>query len=150
MTHALDFHNSRVAEKLIHHAIVANANSVRTLRTRQLLGAMRQRLVSELRASAMIRETASRGIRRRSFLVDFRHCRLKEAIALELGNELLVRDGGLAAALGYDGQIFQIFEQFLVIGNRKNDGSAFAVVVRDVLNRIAHAGRLAETHVLRN
>jgi hypothetical protein len=70
--------------------------------------------------------------------VDFRHCRLKEAIALELGNELLVRDGGLTAALGYDGQIFQIFEQFLVIGNRKNDGSAFAVVVGNVFNRLAH------------
>ena len=88
--------------------------------------------------SATIRATASRGIRRRSLLVDFRHCKLKEAIALELGNELLVRDGGLATALGYDGQIFQIFEQFLVIGNRKNDGSAFAMVIGNIFNRLAH------------
>ena len=51
---------------------------------------------------------------------------------------MLVRDSGLAAALGYDGQIFQIFEQFLVIGNRKNDGGAFAVVVRNIFNRLAH------------
>ena len=90
----------------------------------------------------MIRETAWRGIWRRSFLVDFLHCRLKEAIALELGNELLVRDGGLAAALGYDGQIFQIFEQSLVIGNRQNDGSAFAVVVGNIFNRLAHGTKI--------
>ena len=61
-----------------------------------------------------------------------------EPITLELGNELLVRDGGLAAALGYDGQIFQIFKHFLVIGNRKKDGSGFAVVVGNIFNRLAH------------
>lgn len=134
MPHALDFHNSRVAEKLIHHAIVADANSVRALRTSQLIGATRQWLVGEL----FYFRDDSRGTRRSSLVVDFRHCRLKEAIALELRNELLVRDGGLAAALGYDGQIFQILEQFLVIGNRKNDGSAFAMVVGNIFNRLAH------------
>ena len=37
MPHALDFHNFRITEKLIHHAIIANANSVRTLRAAQFL-----------------------------------------------------------------------------------------------------------------
>ena len=72
------------------------------------------------------------------FPVDVRHCRLKEAIALELGNELLVRNGGLSPALCYDGQIFQVFQQFFVVGDWKNDGCAFAAIIRDVLNRIAH------------
>jgi len=38
---------------------------------------------------------------------------LKGSIALEVGEEWLVRDDGLVAALGYDGEIFQVFEQFL-------------------------------------
>jgi hypothetical protein len=88
--------------------------------------------------SATMRDTVSRGIRRRSFFVDARHRRLKEAIALELGNELLVRNGGLFSALCYDGQVFQVFQQFFVVGDWKNDGRAFAAIIRDVLNRIAH------------
>jgi hypothetical protein len=85
-----------------------------------------------------MRDTASREIRRRSFLVDFRHCRLKEPIALELGNKLLVRNGRLLAALSYDGQIFEVFQQFFVLGDWNNDGCTFAAIVGDVLNRIAH------------
>jgi len=92
----------------------------------------------------------SREIRRRSFLVDFRHCRLKEAIALELGNELLVRNGRLVAPLGYHGQIFQVFQQFLVVGDWKNHGRTFAAVIGDVFNSIAHQTRLAETEAIRN
>jgi hypothetical protein len=85
-----------------------------------------------------MRDTVSRGIRRRSFFVDVRHYRLKEAIALELGNELLVRNGGLSPALCYDGQVFQVFQQFFVVGDWKHDGCAFAAIIGDVLNRIAH------------
>ena len=89
-------------------------------------------------------------MRRRSFRVDFRHRRLKEAIALELGNELLMRNGWLLPALSYYRQIFQVFQQFLVVGDRKNDGCALATIIRDVLNRIAHRRRLAETEAVRN
>ncbi len=85
-----------------------------------------------------MRDIASRGIRRRSFLVDVRHCRLKEAIALELGNELLVRNGGFSPALCYDGKIFQVLQQFFVVGDWKNDGCAFAAIVSDIFNGIAH------------
>ena len=56
---------------------------------------------------------------------------------LELGNELLVRDGGLLSTLGYNGQSFEVFQQFFVIGNWKNDRRAFAAIIRDVL-RVAH------------
>jgi hypothetical protein len=44
------------------------------------------------------------------FLVEARHPRLNDAITLQLGNELPVRDGGLAAALGDNRQIFEILE----------------------------------------
>ena len=33
----------------------------------------------------------------------------------KLGNELLVRNGGLSPALCYDRQIFQVFQQFFVV-----------------------------------
>ncbi len=56
-----------------------------------------------------MRATSSRGMLRKSFLVDARQWRLKEAIALELGNELLVRDGGFAATLNYDSQVVEAF-----------------------------------------
>jgi hypothetical protein len=96
-----------------------------------------------------MRDTGSRGIRR-SFLVDFRQCRLKEAIALELGNELLVRNGGLLPALCYDGQIFEVFQQLFVLSDWNNDSRTFAPIVGNVLNRIAHDWRLAETAMIGN
>src|SRR5258707_1387634 len=102
MPHALDLHNFGLPEKLIHHAIVVDANSVRTLRTVSFSEPRGNGSSASFSTSATIRATASRGIRRRSLLVDFRHCRLKEAIALELGNELLVRNGRLFPTLSYD------------------------------------------------
>jgi hypothetical protein len=47
---------------------------------------------------------------------------------------LLVRNGRLAAALGYDGQIFEVVQQFFVVGDWNNDGCAFAAIVGDVFN----------------
>ncbi len=44
------------------------------------------------------------------FALIFATADLKEAIALELGNELLVRNGRLLPALSYHGQIFQVFQ----------------------------------------
>ena len=37
-----------------------------------------------------------------------------------------------------DGQIFQVFQQFFVVGDWQHDRSTFAAIIRDVLNRIAH------------
>jgi hypothetical protein len=96
-----------------------------------------------------MQDTGSCGIRR-SFLVDFRQGRLKEAIALELGNELLVRNGGLLPALCYDGQIFEVFQQLFVLSDWNNDSRTFAAIVGNVLNRIAHDWRLAETAMIGN
>jgi len=48
MPHTLDFHNFRVAEKLIYHAVIADANSIHALGTSQFLRAVRERLLSEL------------------------------------------------------------------------------------------------------
>jgi hypothetical protein len=93
---------------------------------------------SSFATSATMRATCSRGIRCKSLFVDARHSSSKEAIALELGNKLLVRNGWLSAALSYDCQIFQIFQQFFIVGNRKHNGCAFAALISDVLYRIAH------------
>ena len=60
----------------------------------------------------------------------------------KLGNELLVRNGRLLAALRYDCQIFEVFQQFFVVGDWNNDGCTFAVFVGDVLNRIAHERKI--------
>ena len=76
------------------------------------------------------------------------HDRVQRGAAVS--NELLVRNGRLLPALCYDGQIFQVFEQFFVICNWKNYRCAFAAIIRDVLNRIAHRRRLAEAEAVRN
>jgi len=61
-----------------------------------------------------------------------------------------MRDVRFLSALSYDSQIFKILEQFLVLSHWKNHGCTLATIIRDVLNGIAHAGRLAETHVICN
>ena len=48
MPHALDFYNLRDAQKLVHHAIIADSNSVGPLATAQFLRATGQWIVSEL------------------------------------------------------------------------------------------------------
>ena len=73
-----------------------------------------------------------------SFLVELRHWMLKDSITLEVGEECLVRDDGLVAALGYDGEIFQVFEQLLVIADGQHDCRAVAVLVREILQGLAH------------
>ena len=49
---------------------------------------------------------------------------LKDAIPLQFGFELVVRNDGLVPPFGYGGQIIQIFEKLLVICNRKHNGGA--------------------------
>ena len=75
---------------------------------------------------------------------------LKEAIALDLGNELLVRNGRLLPAFDYDGQIFKVFQKFFVVGDGDNDRRAFAAIVGNVLYGIAHDWRIAESNVVCN
>jgi len=48
MPDALDLHDFGITTKLIHNTVIANPNSVGSLRTTQFLRAVRQRLVSEL------------------------------------------------------------------------------------------------------
>ena len=58
---------------------------------------------------------------------------LKDAIPLQLGFELLVRNGGLVPSFGYGRQIIQIFEKLLVICNREHNGCLRAGLVGQVL-----------------
>src|SRR5947209_2399853 len=48
MSHALDFYNFCVVEKLVHNAIIADSNSVGPLAAAQFLRATGQWIVSEL------------------------------------------------------------------------------------------------------
>ena len=49
MPHPLDFHNFRIAEKLIHNAIIADSKTICALGTCQFFGTVRQRFISEFR-----------------------------------------------------------------------------------------------------
>ena len=60
---------------------------------------------------------------------------LKDSIVLELGDEGVVGDDGLVAALGHDGQILK---QLLVIADWQDDSGAVAVLVREILQGLAH------------
>ena len=53
-----------------------------------------------------------------------------------------MRNGRLLPALSYDGQIFQVFQQFFVICDWKNDRCAFAAIIRDIFNRISHGTKI--------
>ena len=66
----------------------------------------------------------------------------KDSIAFQIGEELLVWNHWFVAALGDHGQVVQIFEEFFVVADWKNDGCALAVVIREVLEWLAHAGTL--------
>ena len=50
-----------------------------------------------------------------------------------MGNELCVRNDWLGASFGDNGQVFQVFEKLLVIGNRKHHGSSLSVIVGQML-----------------
>ena len=61
-----------------------------------------------------------------------------------------MRNGRFPPALSYDGQIFEVFQEFFVVGDRNNDGCTFAAIVGNVFNRIAHDGKLEETERICN
>ncbi len=61
---------------------------------------------------------------------------------LQVGNEWVVRNHRFVASLGDHCQVVQIFEELLVVVDWKNDGSALAAVVSEVLKCLAHGERL--------
>jgi hypothetical protein len=67
---------------------------------------------------------------------------LKRSIALEFGEEVVVRDDGFVTAFGDDGEIVQILKELLVFADGQNDCGAVAVLVREVLQCLAHGWRL--------
>lgn len=73
-----------------------------------------------------------------SFLVELRQWILKRAIALELGEKGVVRDDRLFSALGDYREIVQIFEKLLIVAEGKDDSSSVTVLVREVLQGLAH------------
>src|SRR5713101_3400449 len=80
---------------------------------------------------------------RLKFVSASRRNQVAAATATRAQRPIARANGGLSPTLCYDGQIFQIFQQFFVVGDRKNNGGAVASIVRYVLNRIAHAGTIA-------
>jgi hypothetical protein len=77
-----------------------------------------------------------------SFLVEVRHWMLKRAIALEITEELVLRNDGLVAALGDDGKIVQILQELFVFADGKHDGGSLTVLISQVLQDLAHSGKL--------
>ena len=67
---------------------------------------------------------------------------LKGPIALQFGNELVVRDEWLIATLGNDREVVQVFEKFLVVANRKHNRRAVAMFVSEILQGLAHARKV--------
>jgi hypothetical protein len=67
---------------------------------------------------------------------------LKEAIAPQLGFELLVGNGRLFAPLGNRCQIIQIFQQLLSIRDWEYDRRLLASLVREILQSFAHANKM--------
>ena len=63
---------------------------------------------------------------------------LKDAIALELFDELLMGNCGFIAALGDNGQVVQVLDQLLIVRNWQDDGGALAALVGKILKRLAH------------
>ena len=62
----------------------------------------------------------------------------------EAGDESVVGDDGLVAALGHDGQLLQVLKQLLVIADWQDDSGAVAVLVRKILQGLAHGVRLGD------
>ncbi len=60
---------------------------------------------------------------------------------LQVGNEWVVRNHRFVASLGDYCQVVQIFEELLVVVDWKNDGSALAAVVSEVLKCLAGGWR---------
>ena len=73
-----------------------------------------------------------------SFLVEPHHWILKDPITLQFGDELFVQNERFVAALGNDGEVDQVFHEFLAITDRKNNCREVAVCVGEVLQGLAN------------
>ena len=82
--------------------------------------------------------TSWRGNRRISFLVESRHRMLKGSIALQVGDEIVVRDHGFVAVFGHRGEIIQILQKPFVVADRQHDRSTVAVFISEILDRLTH------------
>ncbi len=67
---------------------------------------------------------------------------LKRSIALEFSGEVVVREYRFVTAFGDDGEIVQILKEFLVFADGQNDCRAVAMLIREVLQGLAHGWRL--------
>ena len=57
---------------------------------------------------------------------------------MQFGEELVVGDYGLVATFGDHSEVIQIFQQFFVVANGKNDGCAITALISEVLKCLAH------------
>ena len=81
-------------------------------------------------------------MRRRSFLVEFRHLIRNASICLELRQEFFVSDGRLVPAIHEISQILKIVQEPLIICHRQDNSGLLASLVRQILNRSNHKGNL--------
>src|SRR5258706_4882983 len=90
----------------------------------------------------MMRATSWRGILRKSFFVEARQRISNDAIALEIGDELLMGNRRLVATLRNHCQVIQILQKLFVIRNREHYGRALAALVGQIPQSVAHEQRL--------
>ena len=115
VSYALNLHNSRLRKHLVNNPIIPDADPTAcalNLTISQCREEMAPRTITQLRQG---RVPPSRGGSfRKSFFVELRHWMLKDAIAAQLGFELLVRNGRLVSPLRYGRKVVQIFQQLFV------------------------------------
>src|SRR6266853_578001 len=70
-----------------------------------------------------------------------------DPIPLEVGDEFLVRDCRLVSPLSYHRQILQVLQELLIVGNREHNGSSLAMIVGQILKRVAHGQTVSQNMV---
>ena len=73
-----------------------------------------------------------------SFLVESRHRMLKGSVALQVGDEIIVREYSFVAAFGYRGKIVQIFEELFIVADWQHNRSTVAMLVGKILEHLTH------------
>lgn len=99
VTNSLNFDDLLCENDFVHEAVVADSYAIRVLCTSKFLTAGWKRIRDQSFSRGEDSRYSRRGSLRKSFFVEDRHCSLNDAIALQVGNKLVVRHNELVAAL---------------------------------------------------
>jgi hypothetical protein len=128
-----DFDYYLADEHVINDAIVSQSNPVRMLRTCKLFEAAGKESRVNDATPSTTRATTLRGRLRSSRNADGFHLIVKETIALQLRQDLLVRHRWFFAPLGDSGEIFYVLHQLVELLHGQHDADLLAGVVGEIL-----------------